>query len=89
MLPLIAVEENVKDVPGATVPVFVMARVGLARRFLVNLNPTLGSVRYSPGTPTSHPEMNGLATARTSDGEKGISNAAGIAEEPLRRLSTV
>lgn len=37
----------------------------------------------------SQPEINGLATARTWDGVKGISNACGIAVAPFRMLSTV
>lgn len=40
-----AVEENVKDVPGATVPVFVIERVGLAAKLLVS--PSSKSTKYS------------------------------------------
>ena len=45
---------------------------------------------YEPGIPRSHPVMKGEATARTSEGEKGMSNADGIAVPvPERMLSTV
>jgi len=72
VLPLIALEEKVKEVPVVTVPVFVMASVGFA------------------GIPTSQPDMKGEATARTSLGVRGMSNAWGTAlPVPDKMLSIV
>lgn len=89
MLPFRAADENVKDVPVVTVPVFVTASVGLAVRQVSPHRMITQAPRHAPGMPRSQPEMKGLATARTSEGVNGMSNAWGIALPPLRMLSTV
>ena len=83
-------DEKVNEVPGATVPVLVTVRVGFAGYKGVSCNFTkIQKTHYSPGTGISHPEMKGLATASTSEGEKATSNAWGIALPPLRTLRIV
>ena len=77
VLPLIAVEEKERVVPMVTVSVLVTESVGLAVSKLCDQKKmvSLGNRDDVPETPRSHPEMNGLATANTSEGVKGISNA--------------
>ena len=70
-----AAEEKVSEVPGATVPVLVMLKVGFAVKWSeMHANGSKHLLRV-PGTGIVQPEMKGVATARTSDGEKAMSNA--------------